>query len=69
MSNERTPYLQELIRYSNEATLLMPNIVFNNDNFESITNALNHLKNDENLVITEKEVENDFIEINIRIKD
>ena len=44
MSNERTPYLQELIRYSNEATLVMPNIVFNNDRFESITIALNHLK-------------------------
>ena len=33
MSNERTPYLQELMRLSSEATLLIPSIVFNEELF------------------------------------
>ena len=74
MSNERTPYLQELMRLSSEATLLIPSIVFNEEicssnRFKSFRNALHFLKNDDNLIITEKEVEGDFTEVNIRIRD
>ncbi len=74
MSNERTPYLQELIRLSSEATLIIPSVVFNeeidaNNKFNDIRNALNFLKDDDDLIITEKELEDDFTEVNIRIRD
>ena len=70
VSNERTPYLQKLIRLSSEATLLIPSIVFNeeldvNNHFKDFRNALNFLKNDDKLIIIEKEDENEFIEVNI----
>ena len=70
MPNERTPYLKELIRYSSKATLLIPTSVFigKNDKFKATKDALNHLKNDEGLVISEKIVEN-FTEIKIELKD
>lgn len=74
MSNERTPYLQELIRLSSEATLIIPSVVFNEEidahnKFNDIRNALNFLKDDDDLIITEKELEDDFTEVNIRIRD
>ena len=68
--NERTPYLKELIRYSSKATLLIPTSVLigNNDKFKATREALNHLKNDKGLVISEKIVGN-FTEIKIELKD
>lgn len=74
VSNERTPFLKELIRHSSKATLIMPSIVFNeeidvNGTFQNTRDALNELKNDENLFIIEKEFNDDFTEITIQIRD
>ena len=51
VSNERTPYLQELIRLSSEATLIIPNLVFNeeldvNNHFKDFRDALNWFENE-----------------------
>lgn len=74
VSNERTPYLQELIRLSSEATLIIPSIVFDDEmddynKFEDFRNAFNWLQNDEKLIVTLNKVNNDFNEVNIRIRD
>ena len=71
MSNERTPYLQELIRFSSKATLLIPRIIFNEecDKFKDVRDALNYLKNDEKLIIVQKGFNEDFIELTIGLKD
>ena len=71
MSNERTPYLQELIRFSSKATLLIPRIIFNKeyDKFKDVGEALNYLKNDEKLIIIERGFNEDFIELTIGLKD
>ena len=74
MSNERTPYLQELIRLSTKATLLLPNIVLNeemdvNNKFKQVRNALQYLRNDTDLFVIEKQLENDLVEITIQIRD
>ena len=69
--NDRIPYLKELIRYSQKATLIIPTSVFigNSDTFKATREALNHLKNDDGLVITEKDVGNHLTEIKIGLKD
>lgn len=71
--NERTPYLQELMRLSSEATLLISSQVFNEETdaynrFEDVRNALNWLKNDDKLVISIKNLDNGFTEVNIKIR-
>ena len=71
--NDRTPYLQELIRWSSEATLLIPTSVFNEEtdvlnNFEDVRKALNWLENDDTLLITVKNLDNTFTEVNIKIR-
>ena len=74
VSNERTPYLQELIRLSSEATLIIPSIVFDDEmddynKFEDFRNAFNWLQNDKKLIVTLNKVNNDFNEVKIRIRD
>lgn len=74
MSDERTPYLQELIRLSTEATLIIPSIVFNSEHdplnrFKAFRDALNYLKNDDKLIVTLNKFSNDFAELKIRIGD
>ena len=74
MSNERTPYLQELISLSSEATLLMPKIVLdekydNRGKYEPVRKALEYLKNDENLFVKEKNVDDDFTLIKIGVRE
>ena len=73
MSNERTPYLQELIRNSTEATLLLANILFDEESdpknrFKNLRDSLQYLKNDEQLIITEKRIDDEFTEINIAFR-
>ena len=69
--NERTQCLKELIRYSHKATLLIPTSIFigKNDDFKATRDALNHLKNDEELIISEKDVGNHLTEIKIGLKE
>ena len=71
MPSERTQCLKELIRYSSKATLIIPKSVFiyKDDKFKATKDALNHLKNDEELIISEKDVENGLTEIKIELKD
>lgn len=74
MSNERTPHLQELIRYSTKATLLLPNVVLNenfdvNNSFKKLRDALAYLRNDSDLFIIEKQLEHDLVEITIQIRE
>ena len=74
MSNERTPFLQELIRYSSGATLLIPRIILDEESdpyrkYEPTRQALNHLKNDKDLVLKEKRIDNDFVVVEIGFRD
>lgn len=69
--NERTQCLKELIRYSHKATLIIPTSIFigKNNDFKATRDALNHLKNDEELIISEKDVGNHLTEIKIGLKE
>ena len=73
MPNKRTEYLQELIRYSRKATLVIHesfiNGIRNDEKFKLSNNALNFLKNDEELILTTKDVEDGYIEITIDLKE
>ena len=70
--NDRTSYLQELIRLSSEATLLISTPVFKEEDvfnrFLDARNALNYLKNDDDLVISVKNLDNNFTNVNIKIR-
>jgi len=71
LPNERTPHLQELIRFSTKATLVIPSLLLDEeigDKFKQVRNALDYLKNDDALIVSQREVENDLIEITIEIK-
>ncbi|MBQ3407959.1 MAG: hypothetical protein IJH12_01990 [Clostridia bacterium] len=73
MSNERTPYLQELIRLSSKATLVIASHLFNEeydpeDTYKDIREALKFLKNDDKLIVNEKEIDEEFIEISIELR-
>lgn len=74
MSNERTPHLQELIRLSTKAKLTVPSLLLDDvaDNFEAYHDfriAYFCLKNDDSLVISEKDVDDDLTEITIEIRE
>lgn len=73
MPNDRTPYLQDLIKYSRKATLIISKSFVNgqrtNEKFELTNNALNYLKNDKRLVLTTKDVEDEYLEITICLKE
>ena len=74
MSNERTPHLQELIRLSTKATLTVPTLLLEDeaDNFEAYHDfriSLYCLKNDDGLIITEKEVDDDLTKITIELRE
>lgn len=69
----RIGHLKELIRYSSKATLLIPFSVLDEkldgyNKFKATRDALKHLKKDDDLIITEKDVENRFTEITIEVK-
>ena len=73
MSNERTLYLQELIRYSSKSTLLLPNIILDetdaNNRFKKLRDALKYLRNDNDLFVIEKPLDDDLVEITIQIRE
>ena len=74
MSKERTPHLQELIRFSTKAILTVPTLLLDDyaDNFEAYHDfriALYCLKNDDELIITEKEIDDDLTEITIELRE
>ena len=74
MSNERTPHLQELIRLSTKAKLTVPTLLLEDvaNSFEAYHDfriALYCLKNDDGLIVTEKEVDDDLTEITIQLRE
>ena len=73
MPNERTPYLQELIRFSTKATLLVPRIVLDgkidsNDRYKKVRDSLEYLRNDRDLFVIERNLDEDFVEVTIQIR-
>ena len=73
MPNDRTPYLQDLIKYSRKATLIIHKSFVNgqrtDEKFQLTNNALDYLKNDNRLVLTTKDVEDEYLEITICLKE
>ena len=72
--NERTPFLKELIRWSTKATLLLPSSILNDEidkynKFKKVRDSLDYLKNDEKVLVTEKEMGNDLTEITLELKE
>ncbi len=73
MCNETIFYLEELTRKSVQITLLIPTIVLREEcdgfnRFEHVRDSLACLKNDENLIVTVKEVDDDLSEIKVGVK-
>ena len=68
--NERTPYLQELIRFSTEATLLISGELLDENigKCERLRKALDFIKNDKKLIVHDVELEDANRLINIKIK-
>ena len=75
MCNERTSNIKDLIRFSTKAKLLVPTFLLDEevtDSFEAYTDfviALYCLKNDDGLIVTEKEVDDDLTEITIELRE
>ena len=72
MCSERISNIKDLVRLSTKATLTVPAFLLTDaiDNFESYNDfaiALNCLKNDDGLIVTEKEIDDDFSQITIVI--
>ena len=72
--NERTLFLKELIRWSTKATLLLPSSILNDEidkynKFKKVRDSLDYLKNDEKVLVTEKEMGNDLTEITLELKE
>ena len=74
MCNERSSNITDLVRFSTKATLLVPTLLLDDvaDYFEPYHDfriALYCLKNDDELIVTEKEVDEEFSEITIELGD
>ena len=75
MCNERTSNIKDLIRFSTKATLTVPTFLLDDevtDSFEAYNDfriALYCLKNDDGLIVSEKELDDDLSEITIEIKE
>ncbi|MBR0369717.1 MAG: hypothetical protein IJH63_03195 [Methanobrevibacter sp.] len=73
MPNDRTPYLQDLVKYSRKATIIIHKSFVNgqrtDEKFELTNNALDCLKSDDRLVLTTKDVEDEYLEITISLKE
>ena len=72
MCSERISNIKDLVRLSTKATLTVPAFLLTDaiDNFESYNDfaiALNCLKNDDGLIVTENEIDDDFSQITIVI--
>ena len=72
--DERSSNINNLIRFSTKATLLVPEFLLDDevtDSYEIYNDfriALYCLKNDDGLIVTEKEVDEDLSEITIELK-
>ena len=75
MCNERTSNIRDLIRFSTKAKLVVPTFLLDEevtDSFEAYNDfviALYCLKNDDGLIVTEKEIDDDLSEITIEIRE
>ena len=74
MCSERISNIKDLVRLSTKATLTVPAFLLTDaiDNFESYNDfaiALSCLKNDDGLIVTEKEVDDDLTEITIELRE
>ena len=75
MCNERTSNIKDLIRFSTKATLTVPTFLLDEevtDSFEAYNDfviALYCLKNDDGLIVNEKELDDDLSEITIEIRE
>ncbi len=73
MPNDRTPYLQDLIKYSRKATLLIHRSFVDgtrkDERFEKTNNALDFFMNDKSLYLIAKDVEDEYLEITISLKE
>ena len=72
--NERTPYLQELIRFSSEATLIIGGELLDenkdgSNKFEKLRKALDFIKHDKKLIVHDVELGDGNRLINIKIRD
>ena len=74
MCEKRTSNINDLIRFSTKATLIVPTLLLDevSDSFETYHDfkiALYCLKNDDGLIVTEKELDDELSEITIEIRE
>ena len=73
MPSERIEYLQELIRSSKKATLLIHRSFVDgtriNERFEKTNKALDFFMNDNSLHLIAKDVEDEYIQITVSLID
>ena len=74
MCDDRSSNIKDLVRFSTKATLTVPTILLDEatDDFEVYYDfkiALFCLKNDDGLILTEKEIDDEMSEITIELKE
>ena len=72
--NERTPYLQELIRFSSEARLIIADELLDekkdtSNKHEKLRKALEFIKNDRFLRVQDVKLEDDYRLIDIKLRN
>jgi hypothetical protein len=73
MCDDRSSNIKDLVRFSTKATLTVPTILLDEatDDFEVYNDfkiAMFCLKNDDGLILTEKEIDDEMSEITIELK-
>jgi len=73
MCDDRSSNIKDLVRFSTKATLTVPTILLDEatDDFEVYNDfkiAMFCLKNDDGLILTEKEIDEEMSEITIELK-
>jgi hypothetical protein len=74
MCDDRSSNIKDLVRFSTKATLTVPTILLDEatDDFEVYNDfkiAMFCLKNDDGLILTEKEIDEEMSEITIELKE
>jgi len=74
MCDDRSSNIKDLVRFSTKATLTVPTILLDEatDDFEVYNDfkiAMFCLKNDDGLILTEKEIDDEMSEITIELKE
>jgi len=75
MRNDRTSNIKDLVRFSTKATLTVPTFLLDDElteGFETYNDfviALFCLKNDDGLIVSEKEVDEEMSEITIELRE